>query len=258
MPQNGRLFPLPEAGIAGTIASQLRMRQLWQQNNVPADGPDALGLPDRVPGRLKANLRGSHMNRDVIASQATGDTRVTRCQRTTLREALLWGLVFFIVVTSGCAERQPQDSASGRTMVDGPLSVTLEQVGLSKNFDPDANDPAQLEVWCLLERTDGVAISDQNNVTLGGLSVMRADGQRIRHGMVFQTAYQGDNVPVEFYWRRGKRPTLKDNQRLLHHRVLFETSDILKMSQFSIELRLGLTGQDEELRSFVFKNVLVR
>ncbi|MCP4257089.1 MAG: hypothetical protein GY774_06135 [Planctomycetes bacterium] len=138
------------------------------------------------------------------------------------------------------------------------MSVTLRQVSLSNNYGSDAIDKVQFDIWCLLERTDNVAISEQNNITLSPLLLTQTNGQQIPMRMTGATFYDPNNIPMEYNWGRSKKFTLKDSQRLLYYRLFPVGSDLLKVSRLNVEVRLGITGQDQKLRSFLFEGVLVR
>lgn len=161
-----------------------------------------------------------------------------------MRELLLLSLVFFIINTSGCTKREPpENNSSDYTVTDPPLSVTLRQVSLSKLYEPDAIDKVQFDIWFLLERTDSVAISEQNNITLSPLLLTQKNGQQIPMRMTGATFYDPNNIPREFYWGRGMKFTLKDSQLLLHYRLFPMGRDLLKVSRLNVEVRLGITDQ---------------
>lgn len=201
----------------------------------------------------KLRTKGSSVPAKAVRSS------LALCERRIMRELLLLSLVFFFINMSGCTKREPpENNSSDYTVTNIPLSVTIRQVSLSKLYGPDAIDKAQFDIWCLLERTDSVAISEQNNITLGGLLLTQTNGQRIPPRMTSATLYDPNNIPWEFYSGRGKKFTLKDSQRLLHYRLFPVGSDLLKVSRLNVEIRLGITGQDQKLRSFLFEGVLVR
>jgi len=176
-----------------------------------------------------------------------------------MKELILLSLVFCTINISGCTKREhPENNSSDYTVTDPPLSVSLRQVSFSKLYEPDAIDKVQFDFWCLLERTDNVAISEQNNITLGGLSLTQTNGQRIPMRSTVQTLYSPNNIPMDYNWGRGKMLTLKDSQRLLYYRQFPLKSDLLKASRLNVEVRLGITGQDRELRSFLFKGIHFR
>lgn len=175
-----------------------------------------------------------------------------------MRERLVSILICVVVVVSGCARKSSDSAKPVRTVVDGPLSVTLEQVGLSRCYGTDTDEALQLDVWLLLERTDGLPIDNQNNVTLGGLSLVGPDGQHVPPYLATETAYMSNNVPMQFNSGRNKRLNLAENQWLLYYRFLSSTDDFPKTPTLTFDLRLGLTNEDEDLRPFVFKNVRLR
>ena len=167
-------------------------------------------------------------------------------------------LSFCVIALCGCSD-QPENKVADYTVTNGPLSVTLERVSLSKTYEPNAIDEVIVDIWCLLERTDGIAIDNQNNVTLGGLTLMRTNGQKLSPGVkgTAETWYEPNNIPWEFYWGMGKKLVLENNQRLLRNRLLY-VNGLDKVSRLNIEIYLGLTGQDQKLRSFLFEKVPVR
>ena len=115
-----------------------------------------------------------------------------------------------------------------------------------------------MDVWSLLERTDGIAINNENNITLGGLTLMRVNGQRIPiEPGTGNTLYDPNNIPWDYGWVSGQKTVLKNNQRLLRHR-LFKAKDLQNVSQVNIEITLGLSNQDGKLRSFLFEKVPIR
>jgi len=172
---------------------------------------------------------------------------------------LLLTLTFCVTALCGCSDRRPESNSSDYTVSNAPLAVTLKRISLSKIYEPNATGEVLVDVWCLLERTDGIAIDNQNNVTLGGLTLMRTNGQRIPPGGkgTAQTFYDPNNIPWEFGWGTGQGFALQNNQRLLRYRLL-QVKGLDKVSQLNIEIRLGLSGQDQKLRSFLFERVLVR
>jgi hypothetical protein len=175
-----------------------------------------------------------------------------------MRELLLLSLVFFFINVSGCTKSEPPvNNTSDYTITDPPLSLTLIQVSLSKIFEPEAIDNVQFDIWCLLERTDSVAISEQNNITLSPALLTQINGQQIPMRMTCATLYDPNNIPREFNWGRSKKFTPKNDQRLLYYRLFPVGSDLLKVPRLNINIRLGITGQDQKLRSFLFEGVLV-
>ena len=62
-----------------------------------------------------------------------------------------------------------------------PLKLTLKKVSISALFEENSKivREYQIDVWNFLERTDGVVINEQNNITLGGFSLLTNNGERI-------------------------------------------------------------------------------
>jgi hypothetical protein len=167
-------------------------------------------------------------------------------------------LSFCVIALCGCSD-QPENNAADYTVANGPLSITIKQVSLSKIYEPNNSDGVVVDVWSLLERTDGIAISNKNNITLGGLTLMRVNGQEIPIEIgTADTLYDPNNIPATYGWGRTRQETvLKNNQRLLRHRLL-KAKDLQNVSQLNIEITVGLSGEGQELRSFLFKRIPIR
>jgi hypothetical protein len=166
-------------------------------------------------------------------------------------------LSFCVIALCGCSD-QPENSAVDYTSTNGPLSITIKQVSLSKIYEPNIGEGVVVDVWSLLERTDGIAISNENNITLGGLALMKVNGQRISIGPgTGNTLYDPNNIPWDYGWVSGQKTVLKNNQRLLRHR-LYKAKGLQNVSQVNIEITLGLSNQDRKLRSFLFEKIPIR
>jgi len=166
-------------------------------------------------------------------------------------------LSFCVIALCGCSD-QPENNAADYTVANGPLFITIKQVSLSKIYEPNTSDGVVVDVWSLLERTDGIAINNKNNITLGGLTLMRVNGQEIPIEIgTADTLYDPNNIPVEYGWGTGQKTVLKNNQRLLRHRAL-KAKDLQNVSQLNIEITVGLSDHDQKLRSFLFEKVPIR
>jgi hypothetical protein len=184
-------------------------------------------------------------------------TRKPLCQERIMHKKPLLYLSFCVIALCGCSD-QPENSDVEYTATNGPLSITIKQVSLSKIYEPNTGDGVVVDVWSLLERTDGIAISNKNNVTLGGLTLMRVNGQEIPiEPGVGNTLYSPNNIPWDYGWVSGQKTVLKNNQRLLRHR-LYKAKGLQNVSQVNMEITVGLSGEGQELRPFLFKRVPIR
>jgi hypothetical protein len=174
-----------------------------------------------------------------------------------MQKTLLFCISFCAIALCGCSDR-PENNSADYTVSNGPLSVMIKQVSQSKIYEPNASDGVVVDVWSLLERTDGIAINNKTNITLGGLTLMRINSQKIPIEIgTAQTLYDPNNIPLEYGWGTGQKTILKNNQRLLRHRLL-KVKDLQNISQLNIEIHLGLSDQDRKLRSFLFEKVPIR
>lgn len=160
----------------------------------------------------------------------------------------------FLAVFTACTKRAPEDSGP-RTITREPLRLTLERISVTAFFEEDLTQDVRIDVWCFLERTDGEPISGEDNVTLGGASLLTTDGVRIPSSSRAQTRYVSGSVPWQYGWVGQKAPSFADGAGLLHYACLVKKGDLAGLTTVGVEVRLGMTERDAKPMPFLFKGV---
>jgi hypothetical protein len=126
-----------------------------------------------------------------------------------------------------------------------PLKLTLKRVSIMTTFNEPLKTQEEylIDVWCLLERTDGM-INKEDNVTLGGIQLFDNRGERIPNtGKVIQTLYNSSTVPMDY--KLWKKMDFSQNARVLRHSLFVKAEHIHKLSNATITIFLGLTNKDK-------------
>ncbi|NOX97715.1 MAG: hypothetical protein GXO98_06645 [Nitrospirae bacterium] len=162
--------------------------------------------------------------------------------------------ILFLFPTIGCGQMASKEQQVFSVTQDH-LKLTLKKVSIAEIFDENRREELQVDVWCFLERTDGKPINNEDNVTLGGFSLVRDKSERIPYSNVASTMYQSTSVPLEYKWLLGQEFQFSDNARLFHGSLLVKKKDLANLSKLNIHIYMGLTNRDGNPEPFVFEDV---
>lgn len=143
------------------------------------------------------------------------------------------------------------------SVVKPPLKLTLDNVSIMVPFNESSRTRQgeyQVDVWSFLERIDGKMISNEDNVTLGGIQLRTNDGDRIPNtDMEQSTWYESKHVPLGY--NIGKKMDFSQNARLLRHCVIIKEEHIHKLSNAKITIFLRMTNKEGKLQPYEFTGI---
>ncbi|MHC4509524.1 MAG: hypothetical protein ACYTAO_11290 [Planctomycetota bacterium] len=166
------------------------------------------------------------------------------------------GIAAIAVQVAGVWDARDRELGSF-SVVKPPLKLTLENISIMVPFNESARtrqDEYQVDVWSFLERTDGNMISNEDNVTLGGIQLRTTDGDRIPNtDMEQSTWYESRHVPHGY--TIGKKIDFSQNSRLLRHSLIIKREHIHKLSDATITIFLGMTNKEKEPQPYEFVGI---
>lgn len=168
----------------------------------------------------------------------------------------VFAIVAIAIQVAGVWESKSREAGSF-SIVKPPLKLTLDNISIMFPFSQSARtrqDEYQIDVWCFLERTDGNMISNEDNVTLGGIQLRTNDGDRIPNtDMEQSTWYESRHVPHGY--NIGKKMDFSKNSRLLRHSLVIKKEHIHKLSNVKIIVFLGMTNKEDKLQPYEFTGI---